>query len=80
MKDPVVARTLQEVDQRRIHDDVFHLAANPLPMRKLNLTMPDHVKSTLEEADDYLAQQLEASGYTRHARRHAGAGLSLRYE
>jgi hypothetical protein len=64
MKDPFVARTLAEVDQRRIHDDVFYLAANPLPMRKLNLTLPDHEKSTLEEADDYLAQRLEASGYT----------------
>ena len=64
MKDPFVARTLKEVDQNRIHDSVFYLAANPLPMRKVNLTMPDHVKSTLEEADDYLAQRLEESGYT----------------
>ncbi len=64
MKDPFVARTLEEVSQRRIRDDVYHLASNPLPMRKLNLTLPDHEKSTLEEADDFLAGQLEACGYT----------------
>ncbi len=63
MKDPFIARALDEIDQRRIRDDVFYLADNPLPMRKLNLTMPDHSKSTLEEADDYLAQRLEACGY-----------------
>ena len=56
---------------------MFYLADNPLPMRKLNLTMPDHAKSTLEEADDYLAQRLERRGYTRHAGRDARAGLSL---
>ena len=64
MKDPFIARLLGEVDQRRMREDIFHLADNPLPMRKLNLTMPDHAKSTLDEADDYLAQRLEAGGYT----------------
>lgn len=63
MKDPFIARTLEGIDQRRIRDDVFYLADNPLPMRKLNLTLPDHEKSTLEEADDYLALQLERCGY-----------------
>jgi hypothetical protein len=64
MKDPFIARTIQDIDQGRIRDDVFALASSPLPFRKLNLTLPDHVKNTLEEADDFLAQRLEACGYT----------------
>lgn len=64
MRDPFVARTLEQLVQRRIRDEVFYLSDNPFPMRKLNLTLPDHTKSTLDEADDYLAQQLEACGYT----------------
>jgi Zn-dependent M28 family amino/carboxypeptidase len=34
-----------------------------VPYRKLNLTLPGHKKSTLDEADDYLAAHLEAWGY-----------------
>ncbi|MHB8866365.1 MAG: M28 family metallopeptidase [Pirellulaceae bacterium] len=64
MKDPFIARVLGEIDQQRMRDDVFYLAHNPLPMRKANLTVPDHAKSTLEEADDFLAQRLEACAYT----------------
>jgi hypothetical protein len=64
MKDPLIARVLSEIDLQRMREDVFYLAHNPLPMRKHNLTVPDHAKSTLEEADDYLAQRLEACDYT----------------
>ncbi|MHB8971843.1 MAG: M28 family metallopeptidase [Pirellulaceae bacterium] len=64
MKDPFIARVLSEIDPQRIRENVFHLASNPLPMRKLNLTVPDHTKSTLEEADEYLSRQLEAFDYT----------------
>ena len=63
MKDPFIAQTIMRVDQRRLSDDLFHLADNPIPMRKLNLTVPGHPKNTLYEADDYLAAQLEACGY-----------------
>ena len=63
MKDPFIARTIRGVDQKRMTDDVFHLADSPIPMRKLNLTLPDHSKNTLYEADDFLAAQLEARGY-----------------
>ncbi len=63
-KDPFIARALEGVQQRRIRDDVFYLADNPLPMRKLNLTLPDHAQSTLDEADEYLSLQLERCGYT----------------
>ena len=63
MKDPFVARTIAGIDHDRMRDDLFYLADNPLPMRKLNLALPDHTKSTLHEADDYLALQLERCGY-----------------
>ena len=35
----------------------------PLPFRKANLTLPDHVKSTLDETDDFLVEQLSRLGY-----------------
>jgi hypothetical protein len=63
MKDPVIQRLIGMVDQDRIRRDVFHLSDNPLPMRALNVTLPGHTKSTLHEADDYLAWQLEETGY-----------------
>ena len=43
---------------------LFHLAKDPLPFRKLNFTLPGHAKNTLYEADDYIAAQLQAWGYT----------------
>jgi hypothetical protein len=58
-----VAKVIAGIDHDRMRQDLFYLADNPLPMRKLNLTMPDHTKSTLDEADDYLAWQLERCGY-----------------
>ncbi len=63
MREPFVARTIQTLQQDRMREDLFYLADNPLPMRKLNLTLPDHTKSTLQEADDYIARQLERVGY-----------------
>jgi hypothetical protein len=51
------------VDTERISKHLFYLAKNPLPYRKLNLTLPGHEKNTLYEADDYLTDQLEAWGY-----------------
>ncbi len=63
MKNAFVTRVLGMVDQDRLRDDVFYLADNPLPMRIANMTVPDHSKSTLHEADDYLAGQLENVGY-----------------
>ncbi len=63
MKEPSIARTIGTINRDRMREDLFYLADNPLPMRKLNLTMPDHAKSTLHEADDYIALQLERSGY-----------------
>jgi hypothetical protein len=52
------------IDIKRMSSSLFHLAKDPLPYRKLNLTLPGHVKSTLEEADDFIAGQLESWGYS----------------
>lgn len=61
--DVTIRRLIGEVDGRRISKHVFYLAKDPLPYRKLNLTLPGHQKNTLYEADDYLASQFEAAGY-----------------
>jgi len=61
--DTSVRRLISDVNPERISKHLFHLAKDPLPYRKLNLTLPGHEKNTLYEADDYLAGQLEAWGY-----------------
>jgi len=61
--DATIRRLISAVDAERISKHVFYLAKDPLPYRKLNLTLPGHAKNTLDEADDYLAGRLEASGY-----------------
>jgi len=61
--DATIRRLISTVDPDRISKHLFYLAKDPLPYRKLNLTLPGHEKNTLYEADDYLAGQLEAWGY-----------------
>ncbi len=51
------------VDAVRMSKHLFYLSKDPLPYRKLNYTLPGHDKSTLHEADDYLAGRLESWGY-----------------
>jgi len=60
--DPV-PRLIGQVSQKRLREHLFHLARDPLPYRKLNYTLPGHDRCTLYEADEYIAGQLEASGY-----------------
>jgi hypothetical protein len=61
--DTRIRRLISAVDSKRISKHLFYLAKDPLPFRKLNLTLPGHEKNTLYEADDYLASKLEALGY-----------------
>jgi hypothetical protein len=61
--DAGIRRLISAVDRERISKHLFYLAKDPLPYRKLNLTLPGHEKNTLYEADDYLAGKLEAWGY-----------------
>ncbi len=63
MKEPFVARTIATIDLGRMRENLVYLADNPLPMRKLNLTLPGHTQCTLYEADDFLTSQLERAGY-----------------
>jgi hypothetical protein len=42
---------------------LFYLSRDPLPFRTLNRTLPGHGRSTLEEADDFIAAQLASCGY-----------------
>ena len=51
------------VDAQRMSQHLFYLSKDPLPFRKLNFSLPGHEKSTLYEADDYLAGKLESWKY-----------------
>ena len=61
--DASIRRLISDVEPERISKNLFYLAKDPLPYRKLNLTLPGHDKNTLYEADDYLSGKLEAWGY-----------------
>lgn len=61
--DAGIRRLIGDVDAERMSKHLFYLARDPLPYRKLNLTLPGHEKNTLHEADDYLAGKFEAWGY-----------------
>ena len=61
--DATIPRLINAVDLERISEHLLYLAKDPLPYRKLNLTLPGHKKNTLYEADDYLVSKLEAWGY-----------------
>jgi hypothetical protein len=61
--DASIRRLIGDVDSARMSKHVFYLAKDPLPYRKLNLTLPGHEKNTLYETDDYLTGKLESWGY-----------------
>jgi len=61
--DTNIRRLISAVDSKRISKHLFYLAKDPLPYRKLNLTLPGHKKNTLYEANDYLVGKLKAWGY-----------------
>ena len=61
--DPDIRHLIGAVDPEQMSRDLFYLSKDPLPYRKLNLTLPGHQKNTLYEADDYLASRLESWGY-----------------
>jgi hypothetical protein len=59
----IVLSLVKQVSQSTLRERLFYLAKDPLPFRKLNFTLPGHAKSSLEEADDYIARQLARWGY-----------------
>jgi len=62
-KRETVSSLIRKMDTELVRERLFYLAQNPLPFRKVNYTLPGHVKSTLDEADDYIAGQLGSWGY-----------------
>ena len=62
--DAVIRRHLDSVDAKQMSRHLFYLSKDPLPFRKLNLTLPGEEKNTLHQADDYLAGKLESWGYS----------------
>ena len=58
-----INRLINAVDTKQISKHLFYLTKDPLPYRKLNLTLPGHKKNTLYEADDYLVDNLQKWGY-----------------
>ncbi len=61
--DPI-AGLIARIDPQRIRKDLFHIANSPLPVRKANVTLPGHAKSTLDETDDFLMERLKGLGYS----------------
>ena len=59
----IIPTLLQQVDPTHLSRNLFYLAKEPLPYRKLNYTIPGHAKSTLHEADDFIQSRLESWGY-----------------
>jgi len=58
-----VREVLVRVEGERLGRDLFHLSSDPLPFRKLNYTRPGQRMSSLDEADDFIAAQLEGAGW-----------------
>lgn len=64
MLSDIVRELIAQVDKERLRRTIFALSKYPLPHRKLNARLPGHEKSTLEEADDLLACELQSWGYS----------------
>jgi hypothetical protein len=60
--DPI-SDLIRQIDIRRMRDNLFHLAKDPIPCRVLNVTLPGHSQCTLYEADDHIAANMESFGY-----------------
>ncbi|MCE5307354.1 MAG: M28 family peptidase, partial [Acidobacteriales bacterium] len=61
--DARIRSLIRQVDSERMSKNLFALAKDPLPYRKLNFTLPGHQKNTLYEADDYISGRLTSLGY-----------------
>ncbi|HZO91756.1 MAG TPA: M28 family peptidase [Chthonomonadaceae bacterium] len=59
-----IARALlDQVSEENLRRNLFCLAKDPFPYRKLNYTLPGHQWSTLHEVDAWLTAQLHSYGY-----------------
>ena len=62
LMDPT-SNLIDQVDQQILRENLLYLCKDPLPVRKLNYTLPGHSKSTLDEADDFIVSKLQSYGY-----------------
>ena len=58
----MIPDVIARVDIDRLRNDLFHLACDPLPFRKVNYTVEGHARCTLDETDDFIQAQLEGAG------------------
>jgi len=63
MKIKIISNLIKEVNEKNLSNNLFYLAKNPLPFRKLNYTIPGHSKNTLYETDDFIENELAKYGY-----------------
>ena len=59
----MIQDALKHVSAKRIRRDLFYLCREPLPFRKVNYTRPGQSDNSLAEADDFIRDQLESTGY-----------------
>ena len=59
----IIPDFIARVSQKNLTENLFYLAKNPIPYRKLNYTIPGHEKNTLYEADDFIQSQFESWAY-----------------
>ena len=58
----MIRALLRQVSGERIRRDLFYLSQDPLRFRKANYTRPGQSLNSLAEADEYIEDQLTASG------------------
>lgn len=58
----MIPKAVARVDSDRQRNDLFYLACDPLPFRKVNHTIDGHARCTLDEADDFIQAELEQAG------------------
>jgi len=57
-----ISDLIKMVSEKNLKDNLFYLAKDPLPYRKLNYTIPGHSRNTLYEADDFIEDKLKKYG------------------
>ena len=63
MNSDTIFDLIKMVSEKNLKDNLFYLAKDPLPYRKLNYTIPGHSRNTLYEADDFIEDKLKKYGY-----------------
>ncbi len=63
MDQDIIPTLIKQINQQNLSDNLFYLAKNPLPYRKLNYTVPGHSKNSLYETDDFIQAKLESWEY-----------------